>query len=51
MKPTHAFKLKKEFKRMLANTDNKHVRGAQKKLFIDAQLTSQLQPKKIARAD
>lgn len=36
-----AFKLSKEFKRMLIATPDKHQRGAIKKIFIDGQVSKE----------
>lgn len=41
MKPTSSFKMKKQYKRMLAQYIDPHERGRMKRLFIDAQLSEE----------
>jgi hypothetical protein len=41
LKPGSSFKLKPEFKMLLANIHDKHERGAWKRMYIQAQLAEQ----------
>ena len=46
MKPTKTFKLKKQYKRILATIANATTRAGAKAAYIQAQLASEQQPSK-----
>jgi hypothetical protein len=47
LKPTAAFKLHQQTKRVMATIVNKHDCGAYKRSMIEAQLASLIQPKVV----
>ena len=47
LKPTAAFKLNQQTKRVMATIVNKHDCGAYKRSMIEAQLASLIQPKVV----
>jgi len=46
LKPTAAFKLNQQSKRIMANYLDPHERGAYKRSMIEAQLAEAIQPKR-----
>jgi hypothetical protein len=49
MKANSAFKMPKEFKRLLAQHHDAHQRGEQRRALIQAELQSLIRPKKERR--